>query len=55
MCAVTESLSAGTVGPRAHSGAHTGDTRHGGGGGGDKYDDDDDYEINSAMLYSLQS
>ncbi len=54
-CAATGSSSAGAVGPRARSDARAGDARHGGGGGGDIYNDDDDYEINSAMLYSLQS
>ena len=60
-CAATVSSSAGAVGPRARSDACTRDAGSGGGGGGgggsgNGYDgDDDDNEINSAMLYSLQS
>ena len=34
VCAATESLSAGTVGPRAHSDARARDAGRGGGGGG---------------------
>jgi len=55
-CVATGSSSAGTVGPRARSDARARDAEHGG-DGGDGYDNDDgdDDEINSAMLYSLQS
>ena len=61
-CAATWPSSAGTVGPRAHSDAHARDAGCGGGSGGsgggsscDGSDDDDNNEINSTMLYSLQS
>jgi len=60
-CAATGSSSAGAVGPHARSDACTRDAGSGGGGGGGSGsgtgydDDDDDNEINSAMLYSLQS
>jgi len=70
-CAATGSSSAGAVGPRARSNARVRDAGHGGGSGGsssgssggsggggsgDGYsDDNDDNEINSAMLYLLQS
>jgi len=59
-CATTGLLSASAVGPRARSDAHARDAGRGGGGGSssdgyDNDDDDNDDEINSAMLYSLQS
>ena len=68
MCAATGSSSAGAVGPHARSDARVRDGEHGGGGSGNGgsggsggggsgngYDDDNDDEINSAMLYLLQS
>ena len=63
-CVATRLSSAGVVGPRARSNAGARDAGHGGGSGGggsgdggsgDGYDDNDNDEINSAMLYSLQS
>jgi len=58
VCAATGSLSAGAVGPRTRSNARARDAGRRGGGSGsrDGYDDNDDNdEINSAMLYLLQS